>query len=163
MKHALTASRVACWSRCPRQHHYRYELGARPVGEDAEALRFGTRIHAGLEAWWSAYQHGDAERALGAALRAADCETLADFDAARASAMLREYDAQWCAWAATVHVIAVEATFATPLRDELGNAAKTWELAGKIDALIELPDGRVAILEHKTASGDVGEGSDYRR
>jgi hypothetical protein len=161
--HLLTASRVACWSRCPRQHHYRYDLGARPVCEDAEALRFGTRIHAGLEAWWTAHQHGDSDRALAAALRAATCETLADYDAARASAMLRAYDARWGAWARECTVLAVEAQWEAPLHDGLGTTAKTWALAGKIDALVVLPDGRTAIVEHKTASGDVSEGSDYRR
>lgn len=163
MTHLLTASRVACWQRCPRQHHYRYEQAIRPVAEDAEALVFGTRIHAGLEAWWSAHQHGDSDRALDAALRATSCEGLADYDAARASAMLRAYDARYSDWARTCTVLGVESQFDVALHDELGNTARTWRLAGKIDALVELPDGRVAIVEHKTTSSDIGEGSEYRR
>ena len=160
--HALTASRVSCWSRCPRQHHYRYELGARPITEESDALVIGTRVHAGLEAWWTAHQQGDADRALEGALRAAGADVLRDYDDARISAMLRAYDTRWNAWAQSCDIIAVEAEFTAPLCDEFGAVAKTWELAGKIDALVRLSDGRHAIIEHKTTSSDVGEGSEYR-
>jgi hypothetical protein len=34
---------------------------------------------------------------------------------------------------------------------------------GKLDGLLRLADGRVAILEHKTTSSDARSGSDYRR
>jgi hypothetical protein len=36
-------------------------------------------------------------------------------------------------------------------------------VAGKIDALATTPDGRVALVEHKTSSRDASAGSDYRR
>lgn len=162
MKHLLTASRVACWSRCPRQHHHRYEQGVRPLVEESEALITGTRVHAGLEAWWTAHREGDVDRALAGALRSAGADVLRDYDDARVAAMLRAYDARWSAWAQECDIIAVEAQWTAPLTDELGTVARTWELAGKIDLLVRLPDGRHAIVEHKTTSSDVGEGSEYR-
>lgn len=47
----LSASRLSCARACQRLHLYRYVHGYRPAVE-AEALRFGTLIHRGLEAWW---------------------------------------------------------------------------------------------------------------
>lgn len=49
----LTASRLTCARACQRMHKLRYLDGVRPAIE-AEALRFGTLIHRGLEAWWKA-------------------------------------------------------------------------------------------------------------
>jgi hypothetical protein len=49
----LTASRLSCARACQRLHQLKYGLGYRPVAE-AETLRFGSLIHRGLEAWWSA-------------------------------------------------------------------------------------------------------------
>ena len=49
----LTTSRLKCYRRCPREHHFAYELGFRALVE-ADAVRFGTLIHRALEAWWRA-------------------------------------------------------------------------------------------------------------
>jgi hypothetical protein len=44
-----------------------------------------------------------------------------------------------------------------------GIAHPVFRLAGKIDAMVRLSDGRVALIEHKTTSQDATAGSDYRR
>lgn len=49
----LTASRLAAFRRCKREHKHRYLDGYR-ANRDALTLRFGTLIHTGLEAWWRA-------------------------------------------------------------------------------------------------------------
>src|SRR5690606_32440122 len=36
-----------------------------------------------------------------------------------------------------------------------------WRLAGKIDKIVRLPDGRTAIMEHKTTSDSIASDSDY--
>jgi len=51
----ITTSEQKAFRRCNREHHLAYRLGYRPV-ESANALRFGTLIHKGLEAWWRAKQ-----------------------------------------------------------------------------------------------------------
>jgi hypothetical protein len=61
----LTSSRLKTARACQRLHKFRYIDMARPTVEP-EALRFGTLIHLGLQAWWEAR---DGDR-LGAALRA---------------------------------------------------------------------------------------------
>jgi hypothetical protein len=85
------------------------------------------------------------------------------FDLARAEVMLRGYDARWGCEMDRYQVVAVEAEFRAPLvNPETGAASRTWTLGGKLDALVrDLHDGTFKVVEHKTATGDVGPGSDY--
>jgi hypothetical protein len=168
--HLLTSSRFTTWQRCPRAHHYRYEAGIASCDRQSAALAFGTAIHAGLESWWLTIQAGDPGRALSGALEAAEGSLGASgdgadpYDLARLLAMLCAYDARWLTWACGTEVLAVEQAFEYELTDPVtGKTAQTWRVAGKIDLLLRLADGRVAILEHKTRTGDAGAGSDYRR
>lgn len=168
--HMLTSSRLRLWQSCPRAHHYRYEVGLDAIGPTPRALAFGTAIHAGLETWWNAIREGDVARALSGALSAAT-EALAGFcdgepdayDLARLTAMLAAYDARWQQWACSTEVLAVEVPFSYELTGPHGETSSTWRVAGKIDALVRLSDGRVAVVEHKSSSTDAGAGSDYRR
>lgn len=167
--HLLTSSRLRLWQSCPRAHHYRYEVGLQAVGPVPHALAFGTALHAGLEAWWLAIGEGDVGRALSSALGAAEAsmeasqETVDPCDLARLTAMLAAYDAQWQRWACSTEVLAVERAFSYELVSPWGDTSNTWRVAGKIDALVRLADGRVAIVEHKSSSQDASAGSDYRR
>lgn len=43
------------------------------------------------------------------------------------------------------------------------NAKARWSLAGKIDGIAELSDGRLAVVEYKTTREDLSPGSDYWR
>jgi len=159
----LTTSRLRLHRACPRQHWYRYELGRVPVAAESQALAFGTAIHAALEAWWRAWQTLDGIGALEAARDALPVDT-DPYAAATAHALVIAYHARWARWAAGVEVLGVETAFAAPLHcPTTGRAARTWQIAGKLDGLLRLQDGRIAILEHKTTSSDARSGSDYRR
>ena len=159
----LTISRIKSYRACARRHHHEYVESVRPVA-DAPALRFGTVIHSVLEAYWRARQNG--ETATDAAFTAFD--TLRDlgsrldaWEEARASAMVAAYTIVW--GNQNVSVIAVEHQWQMPLvNPDSGCASQTFELAGKIDLILGLADGRVAIVEHKTTSSDPGAGSEYR-
>jgi len=59
----LSASRLRSARSCQRLHRFQYLDGIRPVVE-ADTLRFGSIIHAGLEAWWRAPNGGRLEAAL---------------------------------------------------------------------------------------------------
>ena len=58
----LTNSQMRTFRRCGREHELSYELGYRPAVE-ADALRFGTLVHLGLESWWRTARNGEATRA----------------------------------------------------------------------------------------------------
>ena len=156
----LTASRLSNARACQRLHHYRYNLGYRPA-EDPATLRFGTLIHAGLEAWWADPNPNYAlDQALFAMAGEAD-----PFERATAEALLAGYDARWSEDKAKYQVVQVEAEFRAPLvNPETGRPSQTWQLGGKIDALAtEIDSGRRILIEHKTTSEDLSPGTDYWR
>jgi hypothetical protein len=61
----LSASRLRSARSCQRLHRFQYLDGIRPAVEP-DALRFGSLIHAGLEAWWKAPNGERLEAALAA-------------------------------------------------------------------------------------------------
>lgn len=64
----LTNSELGTYRACARLHHYRYDLGVRAL-EEADAARFGTLVHRGLEGWWLQKKGGAPEdECLGHAL-----------------------------------------------------------------------------------------------
>ncbi len=152
----ITNSQMKTFRRCAREHQLSYTLGYRPA-QTAEALRFGTLLHLGLEAWWKAPEGERLEHAL-AALDDGESDA---YERARASAMLRGYDARWCD--EPYDVISVEAEFRTALvNPESGAPSRTYVLGGKLDVLVvDRRDGRPRLVEHKTSSEDISDGSDY--
>lgn len=85
------------------------------------------------------------------------------YELARAEVMLSGYDARWSSEMEHLEVLGVEQEFCAPLRNpDTGALSRTWQLAGKIDALVrDRRDGLARIVEHKTTSSDAGPGSDY--
>ncbi|MGH8523792.1 MAG: PD-(D/E)XK nuclease family protein [Gammaproteobacteria bacterium] len=157
-KAKLTASRMRAARACQRLHHLQYALGYRSVAEP-DALKFGTLVHKGLEAWWLA---NDGQRLVAAQSAMLDCE--ADpFHVAKAQVMLTAYDLRWSA--EPYDILAVEAAFQCELRNPAtGRPSQTFDLAGKIDAIVrDRRDGRVLIVEHKTSSENITPGSEYWR
>jgi len=154
----LTNSRLKCYRRCPREHHFSYRLGYRPAVE-AEAMRFGTLFHRALEAWWRA-----TDERLAAALAVLE-QAIGDgsdpFEVAKARALMTGYHARWID--EPYEVLEVEVEFNAPLTNPAtGSRSKTWALAGKLDVIVrDQRDGRVLIIDHKTASEDISAGSSY--
>jgi hypothetical protein len=155
----LTTSRLSSARACQRLHRIRYVLGYM-AALAAGTLRFGTLVHKMLEAWWRMPK----EMRLAAAFAVIPPDT-DPFDRVRAEEMMRGYDARWALDAEGYEVLAVEAEFRTDLRNPLtGRASRTFELGGKIDVIVrDLRDGRILVVEHKTATGDIGPGSEYWR
>jgi hypothetical protein len=61
-------------------------------------------------------------------------------------------------------ILEVEATFRAPVvNPDTGHVSRTYELGGRVDAIVALESGRVAIFEHKTTSEDLATGSAYWR
>ena len=158
----LTNSRRNSFSACHRKHYFEYELAARPVSS-AESLRFGTLIHAGLEAWLLALWQGpDAALRAGLAAILANAPQ-AEADAhvqAVAQAMIEGYHARWIA--EDMEVLAVEQHYNIPLvNPDTQGVSRTWQLSGKIDGIVRTADGKVRILEHKTTSDQLDADSRY--
>ena len=159
MSNLLTYSRLRSYRACARKHHYRYELGYVPLIQ-SEALRFGSLIHKGLEAWWLALQ--SPETRLTAALAAVAVES-DPFDRVRAEELLIAYEVVYGEeTAATYDVLGVEVQFTAPLiNPETGKPSRTWLLGGKDDAIAQhRASGRVLIVEHKTTADAIDTDED---
>lgn len=163
----LSTSESSCYHACPRRHFYRYELRRRPHSR-AHALRFGSLVHRGLEAWWLDSTATALDACLNAIRRpnTEDAEPSDPFDVARATALMVGYHERWTAGddeLGELDVLAVEEPFRVPLiNPATGSPSRTFEFAGVIDAIVRSrADGLVYIVEHKTSSEDVSPGSDY--
>lgn len=146
----LTHSRLSCFRSCPRKHYLRYELALAPE-EEAFALRVGTAFHAALEAADLGRDPEEAIRARG---------DLDAYDTAMVAAMFAVHQERWVG--DTLSVVATELQFEIDVvNPETDAPSKLWSLAGKIDRIYRLPDGRLAIQDYKTTSDDITPGSDY--
>ncbi|MDB4997094.1 MAG: nuclease superfamily protein, partial [Myxococcaceae bacterium] len=151
----ITTSEVRTFRRCPREHHFTYRLLVR-ARRTAEPLRFGTLIHHGLEKWFHTVSLDAAREAMWS-MKTKDTDA---YELAKADAMITGYHHRWKD--ADLEVLAVEAPFECELINPLtGAPSKTYRLGGKIDAVVRLPDGRVAVVEHKSSAEDVSGGSVY--
>ncbi len=150
MKELLTASRMNCLVSCARKHFFRYECGLKPTTE-SEALRFGTAWHAGMEARWNGKPY---EEALMLALMTAKNEQLDEITVAKLSAMLAAYYHVW--QEDPIKELHPEIQFHNPLE-----GSRTFDVAGKIDGLGWMKDGRKVKLEAKTTIEQLDADSDY--
>jgi len=157
----LTHSRQSCFKTCRRQHYFSYELGIRRT-LDAKALRMGSAYHAGVEqlgkglgldaacqaardAYYLTPEHFDEYE------WAIECETVVR--------LLCGYEWRWRN--DSIKNIAAEQAFELPLRNPAtGKTSRLFKLAGKIDGIVELPDGRLAVKECKLLGDDIGTDSD---
>jgi len=161
----MTASRARSARACRRRHYLQYTLGYRPA-EDADALRFGTLLHLGLEAWWLALKASLPDiDCLKAAQRAIVEQNVEAVGLAKLQVLLTGYHLRWIGEAQHYEVLGVELKFEGPLVNPVTKAeSRTWKLAGKLDVLVrDRRDGLVRVVEHKSSSEDVSPASDYWR
>jgi CRISPR/Cas system-associated exonuclease Cas4 (RecB family) len=149
VKQLLTHSRLSCFRACPRKHYLRYELGLKPE-ETSLALRVGSAHHAALEAV-------DKGQDPAVAIEAVVSDP---YDLALVAAM---HDAHRRCYAdAPLEAVTSEMEFDLPLRNpETGAPTSCWRFAGKIDRIVRLADGRLALMEYKTTSQDFAPGAAY--
>lgn len=159
----LTHTRLLTLRKCPKQHQLRYELGLVPTRDAGAPRRMGSAFHTGQEA----HNRGaDDAGVMEAALAGYEtCPTYADaqdWGVERETVRTLLAGHLWRYSADNVEVIAVELPFDIPLiNPDTGAASRTFTLAGKIDAIIRLSDGRLAVLEYKTAGEDITPDSEY--
>jgi len=146
-----TSSSIGTYQACPRRYEWAYVRGIRRV-RVSDRLGIGSAYHAGIEA----LNRGAAvEEAVEIARAAAPAN---DIDPERAACMVAGWEWRWRDAPMFRRVLEVERVFEfRPVK------SARWTCAGKIDVIGELPDGRVAIGEYKTASEDLSPGSDYWR
>lgn len=131
----LSTSSAKAYRACNRKYQYAYVLRRRPR-ERSHALRWGTLIHVGLEAWWKG-AHSDVQLAIDAMRDAAAGQEIDAFDLVKAEVLLHAYHLRWKD--EPLRVVAVEREFEAQLiNPETGHASRTWVRGGKLDAVAEV-------------------------
>lgn len=165
----LTHSRTTCFKNCRRRHYFRYELGVRREYGSAP-LRIGSAVHEALDV---RAQGKTDDEAIEAAAKLYDESPVwikteqdqYDWYVEREKA-LRMVAAYFWYWAEDpTDYVATEQSFALPLvNPETGRASTRYRLAGQVDKIARLADGRLAVMEHKTTSDPIQDAdSDYWR
>jgi len=149
MVQLLTNSRMSCARVCLRKHLISYEYGIRPA-VDSVPKRIGSAFHRAMEFDALGQDWAEAVRSFG-------------LDAYEEETVLRlVMGHRWRYEAEPMEIVAVEVPFQLPLvNPDTGAETPIWNRAGKIDAIVRLADGRLALLERKTTSDDVEPASDY--
>ncbi len=152
-KTLLTYSALNTFRNCPRKYKNRYLDNLRPR-ERAEALSFGSVIHAAIELW---YRSPDSESRLPDVLayiddafenRVVDLNQMVQWHLA--SAMIRGYAQRYAT--EEFEIVEVEKEFVGEIRNpDTGRQSQTFRIAGKVDGIVRCHDG-LYLLEHKTAS-----------
>jgi len=159
----ITNSRATAFKTCRRRHWYSYEMALRPE-VDAKALRMGTAFHYALDAL---KQNGSEDQARADInLSYANCPDYVDQLAwdYELYTILSLFNGYVWRWPAPWKSAASEQSFYLPIRNpQTSSRSLIFQLGGKIDGIVELEDGRLAVLEHKTTSEDLAPDSDYWR
>lgn len=163
----LTHSSMAAAKSCLRRYQYSYVLGIRRA-HDEQPLRMGSAFHLGAELL--SVPNVTEEQALAAVQKAtAGYEIVPDWvqepldwsiEAVTVQRLLMGY---WLRYQNDgLETVKAEIEYDLPLvNPETGYPSQTFRLAGKIDRIVKLPDGRLAVLETKTTGGSIQDGADY--
>lgn len=153
----LTHSRMSSAKSCLRRHYFAYELGIRP-NRDSQPLRMGAAFHLGIDLLAQGVDPVEsASRAVaGYEVVPQWCASEEDVDEWMiereiVARLIVGYHLRW--GRENVEIVATEQAFILPIKNlETGGVTPNFRFAGKIDKIAKLPDGRLAIIEHKTTS-----------
>lgn len=164
-RNILTHSRLDAFQRCRRYHHNAYNLGVRPIPTDD--LYMGIVVHEGAATIHSgrtiAEALADIQNAYATKIESTQTEDRVlqlAIECEKAVCLLEGWARRWSD--SKIQIVAVELSFNLSLTNpDTGKASQTYTFAGKIDAIVRLEDGRLAVYELKTMSDDLTIGSDY--
>ncbi len=155
----LTNSRCGSYQKCQLQHWFSYEIGLRRI-VDPQPLRMGSAGHFGLE---TLRKTDDVDAACHAVYEYYDSLNLPpidgiDYEMATVSTLVGGYALRW--WGGGIGIVETELEFNLPLvNPETGSKSRLFQLAGKIDGIDRLEDGRIAVTEHKFLNDDISQDS----
>jgi hypothetical protein len=145
----LTQSSLSTFRACPRLYAYKYEYGLRRQRDD-EALRVGSAFALAVEAEGKGL---DVQAAI-------ERGNLDAYEMALVAAMFQTHIERWAD--DPVEHVAAELEVSMPLvNPETGRQSPLWVVGLKIDRIVRLADGRLALREYKTTSRDFAPGSNY--
>lgn len=171
----ITHSRRSCRQSCAKRHWYRYELGV-VTDRDSTALRLGSAFHKAIETyyetapnlrdqWMNEVILGNYAEIPAWALGNPELEHEWQTEAETVGTLARSYVRHWArvdGQLGKLETVAIELPFELPiLNPDTNSPTPLYQFAGKIDRIVRLPDGRLAVLETKTTSDSIEGDSDY--
>lgn len=160
----LTHSRQSAFKTCRKAHWFSYELGMRRE-LDGKPLRMGSAYHAGLEAIANLEGIDEAcERVRSYYETCPDGWDQYEWDI-ECETVLRLLTGYVWRWEnEPLEYLAAEQSFQLPLLNpDTGKPTPLFAMAGKIDGIPRLQDGRVSVLESKLLGEDIGPDADLWR
>ena len=160
MTQKMTFSRQDVFKLCRKRHQFAYDLAIRPR-EDARALRMGSVHHSALESFANGAEFNETI----AIVRERYAELPAAYDPQdwlyEEETLVRLFCGYVWRWQSQpLNYIAKEMAFELPLRNPAtGAASREWTWNGKIDGIVQIEDGRMAVVEHKLLSEDLDPNS----
>lgn len=164
-RNVITHSRMTAAKTCLRKHWFQYEFGIRPT-VTAKPLRQGSAYHLGLDLL-----------AQGVAVAVADAvaQATADYEHAPAWCISDELIEEWKTEGEIVRrmiagyarrwpnsqfeIVATEQTFELDIRNPGDGRKSAMRVGGRIDKIVRLPTGQIAVMEHKTVAEDLAPDS----
>lgn len=160
----ITNSSISTFKTCRRKYYWAYELGLRPDRERA-CLRIGSMVHEGLDLLAKGVPLNDVVEVLGKIYedQADPLDNTPDiaYESVTVQELVRGYNQAWSN--SPLEIIESEKVFELPIYGLNGHKMMSFRQAGKRDRIGRMPDGRLALMETKTVSEDIGPDSDYRR
>lgn len=148
----LTQTALRTFRKCNRNYEQSYVQLYR-AAKDADPLVFGTCWHNIREAWWK----GEIGKNPAEYMNKIEDP----FIAGKLLVMLAGYDLRWRNFKESVEVLGVEVPYKIPLVNPRTNrTSQNYEIQGKIDAIVR-KDGRIWVVEEKTAAEDLQPDSPY--
>lgn len=158
----LTHSSKRQFQKCQYSYYLRHVLMLSRA-EEAQALRMGSAVHAGAEVF---ARGGSSEEAVAAATEVyGQAPSWAgpewSYEGVAVACLVTGYG--WYYGEQPLTYQAVEQTLTAPIRNpDTGRPSQTFQLGGKVDGIVTGIEGQPCLLERKTSSEDVSEGSKYR-
>lgn len=155
-----------------RLEWFRYTVGLRPL-VTSQPLRMGDAFHRGLDSLYSGNTQQEAVQVAmsgygewPAWARTEEERLEWSAEGADVSNLLCGYSWFWgqdniASNLSVAQVIASELSFSLPFEKATGRKKPGWRFAGKIDKIVRLGDGRLAVMEHKTTADSIAPDSDY--
>ena len=160
-----THSSDSCYQDCNWRYWIAYIMGIRPT-KPYRPFRQGDSMHLGLDAKAAGASHDAAIE-----LAVAKYEVLPDWMQTEEQlfewSIEREIVARllsgyfWYWQNDGITVLATEQKFELPIRNPGTGRPIRRRQAGKIDKIVQLPDGRVLLMEHKTTGDSIAPDSDW--
>jgi hypothetical protein len=160
----ISYSSISDFLRCPRYYFYRRVAKYVPVGAEGRATAFGNAFHSAQAVWWNGRHDDDPVVRLNAARDEwmNKSGALSVEDQILGEILLTGYAVKWEDSGLMFHMEPiVEERVHAPLLGPSGDPVEGLQVVAVFDVVAYDLDGNVVLIDHKTTTSQLDEGSSY--